>query len=101
MTDVQAERCIREFLDALLRGDAASAEEVCKSGTVAAGEIAFPGRLRGYEVTGRRKTLDGHGCIFEVSVRREDGGAERYEGVVEPRVVVTAACYVIQFRRLL
>ena len=99
MTDVQAERCLREFLDALLRGDPSSAEEVCKSGTVAAGEIVFPGRLQGYEVVGFQKTRDGHGRIFEVKVRRADGEEGRYEGTVEPRIVVTAACYVVQFRK--
>lgn len=99
MTDLQAERCIREFLDALLRGDVASAEEVCKSGTVVAGEIAFPRHLQGYEVTGVRETRDGHGRIFDVKVRRANGEEGRYEGVVEPRIVVTAACYVVQFRK--
>lgn len=100
MTDVQAERCLREFLDALLRGDLASAEEVCKSGTVAAGEIAFPRHLRGYEVAGARETRDGHGRIFDVKVRGANGEEGQYEGVVEPRIVVTAACYVTQFRKI-
>lgn len=99
MTNMQAERCIREFLEALLRGDLTSAEEVCKSGTVAAGEIAFPRRLQGYEVIGVRETRDGHGRVFEVRVRHAEGGEGRYEGVVEPRIVVTAACYVTQFRK--
>jgi len=100
MTDLQAERCIREFLDALLMGDLSSAAEVCKSGTVDAGEIAFPRRLQGYEVAGFRATRDGHARVFEVKTRHADGEEGRYEGTVEPRIVVTAACYVAQFRKI-
>ncbi len=99
MTDAQAERCIREFLDALVRGDLAGAEEACKSGSVMAGEIAFPGRVGSYGLAGLRRTRDGHGVIFWVEVLGDDGARSRYEATVEPRIVVTSACYVTQFRK--
>ena len=99
MTDTQAERCLREFLDALVRGDLAGAEEVCKSGAATAGEVAFPGRVASYGLAGVRRTLDGHGLVFGVEVAGEEGAPCRFEATVEPRIVVTAACYVTQFRQ--
>ena len=100
MTDAQAERCLREFLDALVRGDLAGAEETCKSGSVVAGEIAFPGRVEAYGLADVRRTRDGHGVIFGVETLRDDDTRNHYEATVEPRIVVTSACYVVQFRQM-
>lgn len=99
MTDAQAERCVREFLDALVRGDLAGAEGVCKSGAVTAGEVAFPGRIASYDLPEARRTLDGHGLIFGVEIAKADGMPGRFEATVEPRIVVTSACYVVQFKK--
>lgn len=99
MTDTQAERCLREFLEALVRGDAATAEAVCKSGTTSAGEVVFPGRVGSYQMGKAWRTRDGHGLVYEVEIRDASDSWIRYQATVEPRLVVAPACYVTQFRQ--